>query len=869
MSPSSNLLPAQSDGLRRRVLLPISLTLAAFLLVFFWLGRLYLRHDITDDLDRQFRTVEQLQGSLLAQRVEVMDAILQQIHDDPALQAAMRRGDRQALLQHSDRLYRTLLHDHRITHFYFIDPDGTVRLRVHRPERHGDVIERITLRRARATGRLASGLELGPLGTFTLRVVLPWEVEGRLLGFLELGEDITELGHQLADISGAETLVALRREVLAADLPAADRVALADHLVFEESLPGLAQAAAAALGDRFPAAGEEINVDFGDRRYLGRFLPLADAGERMVGHLLVFRDVSESIAEFRRLQWTGVVISLLLAGLLLATCYLILGRVQLQLDTARRRLLDEIERTRQSNEALQAEVAQRKRAEAALQESHDLLERRVEERTRDLDRQNRLLAGLIANTPYAVAWKEAGEVYAGCNPVFAELLALPPETIVGRSDAALPWPGDLRLILAKCEEGMRRDGLPVVDREASFPVAGEAHFALVSLLPLPALGGREEGRLLIIKDFTERKRQELRLRGALEATARARDQIAGILAAVDAPLLVTDLQGRLLLTNAGGRGLLGLSGEFETEVGLPLEAVVGDPQLLAALRRALAASEATARFDYAPPQAARLPAPPVYVVNAAAVGGEGERSGMLFLFRDVTDERLMDRLKSDFISTAAHELRTPVATILGYSELLAEHEGFSGEERREFVELIARKAVSLDELLDDLLDLSRIESGRALELRRQPMAVDDLLCPALDELRRAYPGRELSCEVADGGSVVEVDRNRMRQVLENLVGNAVKYSPAGGPVRVTGEREDGRYRVTVADEGMGMSAEQVRRAFEKFYRGDNTDTAIPGTGLGLTIVESIVAAHGGKVWIESERGRGTRVRFTLPLVEGA
>lgn len=244
--------------------------------------------------------------------------------------------------------------------------------------------------------------------------------------------------------------------------------------------------------------------------------------------------------------------------------------------------------------------------------------------------------------------------------------------------------------------------------------------------------------------------------------------------------------------------------------------------------------------------------------------GGGER-GLLLSLHDMTRERMIERMKSDFVSTAAHELRTPLATIIGYSELLLDPEFFSAEQRQEFVQLIFNKAGDLSDLIDDLLDISRIESGQEILLDRKPISLVSLADKSVEFYRRGTTHHRFELIHPEGPVQVEADPLRCGQIFDNLLSNAVKYSPAGGLISVVISVNDGRAQVMVRDQGIGMTADQVARIFDKFYRADRSNTAISGTGLGMTIVQDLVEAHGGEVRVASEPGRGTLISFTLPL----
>jgi len=248
---------------------------------------------------------------------------------------------------------------------------------------------------------------------------------------------------------------------------------------------------------------------------------------------------------------------------------------------------------------------------------------------------------------------------------------------------------------------------------------------------------------------------------------------------------------------------------------------------------------------------------------------------VLATIRDITTEKAaerslieMDRIKSEFISTAAHELNTPLTAILGFTELLRtpEHFGeFGAEQQNDFLDQIYERGKALSRIVDDLLDISRIESGKPITLDLQPVALDDVLNRVIEfyRLHDSDHHFELNCP-ASAEPAMRIDRQRINQVLENLLSNAVKYSGKGSTIRIEGIRQSDGWEIRVKDQGIGMTAEQVERVFDKFYRADASNTAIGGLGLGMSIARQIIDAHNGKIWIESTPGQGTTVYFTLP-----
>lgn len=226
-------------------------------------------------------------------------------------------------------------------------------------------------------------------------------------------------------------------------------------------------------------------------------------------------------------------------------------------------------------------------------------------------------------------------------------------------------------------------------------------------------------------------------------------------------------------------------------------------------------------------------------------------------------QRELARMQDEFVSTVSHELRTPLGFIKGYvTTLLREDANWDEETRRDFLRIIDEEADRLTELIDNLLDSSRLESG-TLSMTMEPVRVTTLLRDAVSRAQSLYPDMDLRLEVPPDLPTLRLDATRIAQVLDNLLSNAHKYAP-GAPVTVRARVEGDHLRVEVEDEGPGIAPEHIPHLFERFYRVADNHSAARGTGLGLYICRKIVEAHGGDVGVHSEVGRGTTFYFTLP-----
>jgi two-component system phosphate regulon sensor histidine kinase PhoR len=247
----------------------------------------------------------------------------------------------------------------------------------------------------------------------------------------------------------------------------------------------------------------------------------------------------------------------------------------------------------------------------------------------------------------------------------------------------------------------------------------------------------------------------------------------------------------------------------------------------------------------------------------------GQVAGRIFAFRDISADRYVEELKSDFVSAVSHELRSPLTSIYGFAETLLRQDVLFGDtERRTFLGYIASESERLTAIVDALLNVARLDSGD-LQVRVDPVNVNAVVSEAVStaESTPAVNGHRFVVELPAEPVTATADRDKLRQILSVLLENAVKYSPEGGTVTVAARPTDETVRIEVADEGIGIPAHEQERIFRKFYRAEGAarDRGGGGTGLGLFIAQGLVEAMGGRIWVDSAEGAGACFRFELPL----
>jgi len=338
------------------------------------------------------------------------------------------------------------------------------------------------------------------------------------------------------------------------------------------------------------------------------------------------------------------------------------------------------------------------------------------------------------------------------------------------------------------------------------------------------------------------------------------ERAEAILDATGDGMLVFSPDGKLTYFNPAARDIVGPRIDDHVDTQVTLAEILGtEPLLPEGAESTGAAWEAT----LSEPER-RI----VQVRTSSVLDSEGAPIGTVSNIRDITAEREMAMMKNEFVSTVSHELRTPLTSIKGYVDLIVDGEaGEINEIQREFLEIVQENSDRLVSLINDMLDISRIESGR-IHLKVEPIEITDLIAGAAETFKTMadQSSVELVTSVAEDLPRAAGDRDRVGQVLMNLVSNAIKYSPGGGTATITARRDGDNVVVEVSDTGIGIKPEDQAGLFSKFYRVDSSLTRdIGGTGLGLSICKSIVELLGGKIWAKSEFGEGSAFAFSLPV----
>lgn len=330
-----------------------------------------------------------------------------------------------------------------------------------------------------------------------------------------------------------------------------------------------------------------------------------------------------------------------------------------------------------------------------------------------------------------------------------------------------------------------------------------------------------------------------------------RSQLEAILTDVADGVIVLDLEGRLLLINRAARSIFRLS--EDNLVGKSYQDVFPHPDLL----EILDISEFSPGRTEISMEDGRI-----FNANTTAI----PEIGYALTMQDITHLKELDRIKSDFVSTVSHDLRSPLTAILGYVELIA-RAGPTNDQQREFIKRVEFSVNNITSLINDLLDLGRIEAG--FDARKEFVHIPLIIQYAIEGLSSRIEGKEQALVVKVRENLPPVLGNpvRLRQMIGNLLSNATKYTPIKGCIEIGLREESGQMILYILDNGPGIPAADQPYIFDKFYRGSNLPYDSPGTGLGLAIVKSIVDNHQGRIWVESKPSGGTTFTVVLPIAD--
>jgi two-component system phosphate regulon sensor histidine kinase PhoR len=357
------------------------------------------------------------------------------------------------------------------------------------------------------------------------------------------------------------------------------------------------------------------------------------------------------------------------------------------------------------------------------------------------------------------------------------------------------------------------------------------------------------------------------LRNKIEEISNEKDYLQTILKGMTEGVLVVDGRAHILMVNDALRQLLSLSSDVSDR--MPVE-IIRNAELEEAIRKAIRDGEnISLELDLSKAGEKTIEVSVVSIHTSSTrmeQDGEGIR-GAVAVFHDITRLKQLEKIRQDFVANVSHELRTPLTTIKGYAETLLDG-ALKEDQAFQFVQVIQRHTDRLTKIVEDLLMLSKIET-KEFQLKMETISLPNLMDDIIDFVKKPAEKKKISVSRHEilPSLAIWADRSYLEQILINLLDNAIKYTPEGGNVTVSAVEKDSKdIQFSIEDSGIGIPKEDLSRIFERFYRVDKgRSKELGGTGLGLSIVKHLVQAHGGRVWVESQLGKGSIFYFTLPI----
>ncbi len=483
-----------------------------------------------------------------------------------------------------------------------------------------------------------------------------------------------------------------------------------------------------------------------------------------------------------------------------------------------------------------------------------------------LKESQQMLQVVMNSIPQAIFWKDRNFVYVGCNPVFARHAGLPsPEEIVGKMDYELPWRKEESDYFRECDKRvMENDAGEFHITESQLQADGKQAWLETNKVPLHNSAGEVVGILGTYEDITDRRQAERALQIAEERYRTIFENSA-------VAITMADEQERLISWNKFTENMLGMTAED-----LHLKSVKslypeGEWERIRThdVRQKGMQHHLETRMQKKDGEIID-----VDVSLSVLKDSEGRVTGSIGVIRDITERKIADKkikeameMRSQFISTVSHELRTPLTIIKEDIAIILE--GAAGKvkgKQKEILEIAQRNIDRLARLINDVLDFQKLESGSAkfkMQENTLNSVIENVYKTMSSTVKRS--GVDFQLALDDSISKLTFDSDKIIQVLTNLVGNAMKFTEKGS-ITISTRKIENAVRVSVSDTGPGIKQEDIPKLFQKFQQLDSSGgRKTGGTGLGLAISKEIVEKHGGKIWAESEVGKGTSFHFLLPV----
>jgi len=829
----------QTYNLKNRILIPLSLALVILLtgfVVSFYQNQ--ARH-LNAEIIQKLESVEKLFAAQLDNDAQMMSAGLEIVLHDKQLQTALKNKDRGALLKQALPLFKLLRSNHRITHFYFTGPDRVNILRVHKPNKYGDKINRFTTLEVERSRKTSCGIELGPLGTFTLRVVAPWYEEDRLIGYVEFGEEIEHITQKLHDILKVELYVVIQKKFLT-------------RKTWEAGMRMLGRKAA---WDRFPAVvmidrtaevfpedlikflnethrtsmKTDIEISLNDRRYRTIFLQLKDAGDRGVGDMVIMFDVTDMASDFHTTIFHVGAICLAVGGILFVLFYIFLSQIERQIV--------------KSSEALQESE---EKYRLLLNNLPSVVYKGYKDWTVEfIDRKLELLTGYDVDefNSKKMKWSDiiVKEDIENAKENFIQ--ALKSDKLYAREYRIRSKDGDILWIQER--------GQIICDKKGKIEYISGVFF-----------------------DVTDRKQAEQELRVSEE-------QLEAIFSSVHTGLIIIDGESHTIIdANPYAVSLIGVSAD-------KIAGKVCHEFICPAEKGKCPITDLGQTVDKSERVLLSIDGEKIPILKSVTIVNIDGKECFVESFVDISDLKKAEeekkrleaqlqqaqKLKSVGILAGgiAHDFNNLLSIIMGNISLV-ENDIKPEVGVSEYLKEAKKASLLARDLTKQLITFSK--GGAPV---KQLSYISNLIEKATDF---ALSGSMVGCEfnMPDDLWPVEIDEGQIRHVVNNVVINAVQAMPKGGTIEICAENvvsgtdidyegvllQDGKYvKISFRDQGVGISDKDLPVVFDPYYSSKERGTK-KGMGLGLATSYSIIKKHNGEITVESKVGVGTTINIYLP-----
>jgi len=841
------------DKIRLRIVVAICVGVMLTTIIGIVISRSVVQHFDKDNLARLMDMSQAMYQQSLVDDTETLSGVITLLRKDRSLQDLFVTGDREGLLEQSQDVFTELRESHRITHFYYHTTNGQNFLRVHAASRHGDQIDRATMRAAMASGKLASGIELGPLGTFTLRVVVPWLRNGELIGYLELGEEVDHITRKIAVLMRVDLVLVLHKEKTTEQGwtqgqqlmgRSANWNLLQKHALLNTSFSEIPQTVITYLQTIIdPEDARTTDVLQVTPSVLASSRTLKDIGGNDVGNFIILVNNSDSNRDLREASIQYVTYSLLLLTLLMVGYWAYLGRIEKSIHLGKEKLSNTLAEQRNDRETLE-----------------NILSSMAE--------------GFLLTMP-------SGKRITQVNTKMKKMLALPEKEILGRlvsdfiTDETLSVAREMIEMLNQGQQA-RGELMLVNSQQERIP-------CLVSASPLLDAEGEVIGSFSSWSDISDYKNTLDRLLEteenfnivfyhAPDAFSMLKDEI--IIDCNEAFIKMFGAASKDQLMNVRPASL---SPEKQADGQLS--------QDKATAMSVLAIAQGFHRFEWLYRKLSGEIFPVEVSLTALQNNGEIEihcrckdlseqKKYEQNLKQAVADAQVASRSKDEFLANMSHEIRTPMNGIIGLTRLTLDT--ILTKKQHQMLENVLYSAENLLGLLNDILDFSKIEAGQ-LSLECHNFSLEAMLDHLISTLSFQAQEKQLFLKnISDHTSLpqfIKTDELRLRQIIINLAGNGIKFTQTGG-VTIKAEvdeqnEDDFVIHFSIQDSGIGIPLEKQDAVFNTFTQADtSTARKFGGTGLGLSITRQLVELMDGRIWIESGNTQGTTFHFTVRVERG-